>query len=236
MPSPTRRCAGSASKSMRPSSALPVAGTAPINARNRVVLPAPLRPMRPHISPSGRSIATLRTIWICPIETPRSTTLSISDAPAQAGAGSADQGLNLWIGERDRRRPVRNDSAIVEGEHAVGKAGYDLHVLFDEQDGDLSAPQRRHHHIHDCKFLLDGNAAGLLIEQKQAGRAAYRHRNVEQLARPLRQHRGRGVAVLRASKQLNDSVDVRDYLGRAERTQRQWQNAVLAAPDGCCNT
>src|SRR6266705_5691483 len=136
---------------MRSSSALPVAGTAPINARKKVVLPAPLRPMRPHISPSRRSIAALRTIWIRPIETPRSATLSISCAPPQVGIGSADERLNLRIGERYRRRSVRNDSAVVEGEHAVSKARYDLHVVFDEQDGDLSAPQRRHHNIHDCK-------------------------------------------------------------------------------------
>src|SRR5262245_22442720 len=128
--------------------------------------------MRPHISPSRRSIAALRTIWICPIDTPRSTTLSMSRAPAQSGIGSADESLNLRIGERDRRRSVRNDSTVVEGKHAVSKAGNDLHVVFDEQDGDLSAPQRRHHNIHDCKFFLDGNAAGWLIEQKQAGRAA----------------------------------------------------------------
>src|SRR5882672_4678729 len=133
---------------MRPRSALPVAGTAPINARKRVVLPAPLRPMRPHISPSRRSIAALRTIWIRPIETPRSTTLSISRALPRAGIGSADERLNLRIGERDRRRPVRNDSTVIEGKHAVSKACYDLHVVFDEQDGDLSAPQRRHHNIH----------------------------------------------------------------------------------------
>src|SRR5213594_1234801 len=176
---------------MRSSSALPVAGTAPINARRNVVLPAPLRPMRPHISPSRRSIAALRTIWICPIETPRSTTLSMSRTHARSGIGSADERLNLRIGERDRRWSVRNDSAVVEGEHAVSKAGYDLHVVLDEQDGDLSAPQRRHHNIHDRKFFLDRNAAGRLIEQKQAGRAAYRHGNIEQLACSLRQHRGR---------------------------------------------
>src|SRR5262245_28769256 len=168
MPSPTRRWAGSASRSMCSSSALPVAGTAPINARKRVVLPAPLRPMRPHISPSRRSIAALRTIWIRPIETPRSTTLSMNRAPVQAGIGSADEGLNLRIGERDRRRSVRDDITIVEGKHAVSKAGYDLHVVLDEQDGDLSAPQCRHHNIHDCKFFLDRNPAGRLIKQKQA--------------------------------------------------------------------
>src|SRR5689334_25289228 len=134
---------------MSPSSALPVAGTAPINARRRVVLPAPLRPMRPHISPSRRSIATLRIIWIRPIDTPRSTTLSTSRTSALADVGSADEGLNLRIGERGRRRTVRDDSTIVEGKHAVSKAGHDLHVVLDEQDGDLSAPERRHHNIHD---------------------------------------------------------------------------------------
>src|SRR5262249_8247890 len=111
---------------MGPSSAFPVAGTAPINARKRDVLPAPLRPMRPHISPSRRSIAALRTIWVRPIETPRSTTLSISRAPLQAGIGSADEGLNLWIGERDRRRSVRNYGTVVDGDHAVSKAGLAL--------------------------------------------------------------------------------------------------------------
>ena len=82
MPNPTRRCGGRASKSTSPSLTLPVAGIAPIKARSKVVLPAPLRPIRPHISPSARSSDALRMTGTGPIETSRSETLSMKPANA----------------------------------------------------------------------------------------------------------------------------------------------------------
>ena len=48
---------------------MPLAGIAPISARMKVVLPAPLRPIRPHISPSSSVERASRTIGTGPIET-----------------------------------------------------------------------------------------------------------------------------------------------------------------------
>src|SRR6185436_6880133 len=140
MPWPTRRCAGSASRSIWPNSALPVAGSAPIRARSNVVLPAPLRPIRPHISPSRRSNEASRMIGTGPIATLRLDTLSMGRARAELGA--ADQHLHLLVGERDRRRAVGDHGAVVERQHPVGVARYDVHVVLDEQHGHTADLER----------------------------------------------------------------------------------------------
>src|SRR3954454_7791135 len=143
MPCDTRRCGGSASRSTWPSSALPLAGSAPISARSKVVLPAPLRPMSPHISPSFTLSEAPRTIGTGPMETERSATLSMRrSARAQMHAGY--QFLHLGVAERRLRRAVSDDRAVVEGEHAIGEIRHDLHVVLNEQHGDLARLQRRH--------------------------------------------------------------------------------------------
>src|SRR5271154_6543154 len=143
MPWPPRRCAGCAMRSTSSNAADPVAGIAPISARINVVLPAPLRPTRPHISPASIARLAPRMIGIAPIETPRPDTLSMTPLPARPRA--ADQHLNPRIGERSGRRPVGDDGAVIEGEHAIGVALDDLHIVLDEQHGEPAAPQRRHH-------------------------------------------------------------------------------------------
>src|SRR5580765_5095448 len=107
---------------------------APIKARKTVVLPAPLRPMRPHISPSRRSNVTSQMTGIRPIETPRPTTLSMGRAPLRRGRKlrAADERLNLRIGKRHRGGAVRNHGSVIEGERPVGKARHDVHVVLDE--------------------------------------------------------------------------------------------------------
>src|SRR3981189_1292342 len=131
MPTPPRLWGGGASKSTSSSLPWPVAGMAPIRARSNVVLPAPLRPIRPHISPSARSSAALRMIGTGPIETSRSDTLSMG-MPFALRLGAADEGLPPAIGERGRRRAVGDHRSVVEREHAVGEPRHDLHVVFDE--------------------------------------------------------------------------------------------------------
>src|ERR1700716_2215319 len=174
MPNPTRRCGGSASKSTSSSLTLPVAGMAPIRARSKVVLPAPLRPIRPHISPSARSSDALRMTGTGPIETSRSETLSMG-MPFAVRLGAADEGLYPAIGERGGPRAVGNYRPIVEGEHTVGEPRHDLHIVFDEQHRQFPALQCRYDDIHHPEFLLDRNSAGRLVEQEDARRAPHRH-------------------------------------------------------------
>src|SRR5690554_6582129 len=104
------------------SSAWPDAGSAPISARIRVVLPAPLRPMRPHIWPSFTVSVAPRMIGTGPIETSRFLTLSMVVRPCggpQLHIG--DQLLHLRIAQSLLRRAVGNDGPVVEGEHAVSE-------------------------------------------------------------------------------------------------------------------
>src|SRR6266446_1662197 len=100
---------------------------APIRARNTVVLPAPLRPMSPHISPSRRSNVASRMTGTRPMATPRPTTLSMGRAPLQDGRElrATDERLNLRIGKRHRGGAVHNHGAVMESEHPVGKARHD---------------------------------------------------------------------------------------------------------------
>src|SRR5437879_137608 len=131
MPWARRRWAGSPNRSTWSSSALPLAAMAPISARINVVLPAPLRPMRPHISPSARSSEASRTIGTGPIATSSERTLSIG-RPRQHRKvllGSSDQQLHSGVAERLVRRAVGDQRAVVEREHSFGEAGNDLHVV-----------------------------------------------------------------------------------------------------------
>src|SRR5271154_2307352 len=150
MPWPTRPCAGSAMRSTSPKTAVPVAGIAPISARSSVVLPAPLRPMSPHISPVSMARLAPRMIGIGPIETSRPDTLSMAALPPRPRP--ADEQLDPGIGEGDGRGPVGDHGAVVEGEHAVGIALDDLHVVLDEQHREPAAPQRRHYDLHDAEL------------------------------------------------------------------------------------
>src|SRR6202000_482541 len=102
-------------------------------ARNKVVLPAPLRPMSPHISPSSRAKEALRMIGIGPIDTLRLDTLSMGGSPSgDLDLRAADQRLYAGIGQRRRRCAIGDHGAIVKCQHAIGKTLHDLHVVLDE--------------------------------------------------------------------------------------------------------
>src|SRR3569832_1171055 len=117
---------------MAPSTALPLAGKAPISARSRVVLPAPLRPMSPHISPSFTTSDAPRTIGTGPMETDRSAMLSMRRS-ARAHMHAGDQFLHFGIAKRGIRRTVGDHRAVIERQHAVGEVRDDVHNEHDEQ-------------------------------------------------------------------------------------------------------
>src|SRR3974390_3728143 len=122
MPCPARWCAGSARRSTWPSSIFPVAGIAPISARSNVVLPPPLRPIRPHISPSLTLSDASRMIGIEPIETSRFATLSIAGLLDRSfEAGAAVQFLHLWSRQSLGRCAVGDHGAIVKRQYAIGE-------------------------------------------------------------------------------------------------------------------
>src|SRR5262245_19291117 len=130
MPRLARRYAGFVSRSTSPNSALPRAGSAPISARIRVVFPAPLRPISPHISPSFTARDASRIIGIDPIETFRFSILSMTGPRFESHAG--DDLLYPRVIQCLVRGAVGDDRAIVEGKNSVGKTSNDLHVMFDK--------------------------------------------------------------------------------------------------------
>src|SRR5581483_12406576 len=141
MPSRARSCVEIFSRSLswkaiRPELAL----SSPMMLFMSVVLPAPLRPMRPIIEPAGTSRETPRRIRVPAIDTLRSWMLSTAAHHAA---------LHFRVGERGLRRRVGDDAAVVEGEHALREAAHHLHVVLDEEHGGAFGAHRGEHHLHD---------------------------------------------------------------------------------------
>src|ERR1700678_2836816 len=237
MPSPARTWGGRANRSTSPSMTLPVAGIAPMTARNRVVLPAPLRPIRPHISPASSASEAPRMIGTGPIATLRSAILSMA-AAAGSGAGTcaADEGLDLWVSKRLAGWGIGNYGAVVESEHPIGEACHDLHVVLDEQNGQFPALERRHHDVHDAEFLLDGDAAGGFVEQQYARRADHRHGDIEELAHPLGQRRRADVGIAGNAEQLQGICCLGTGLRPVERREDTREYTSTTGSDRRCGT
>src|SRR5919106_854529 len=85
-----------------------------------VVLPAPLRPMRPIIDPVGSSSDTPRRMCTAAIDTLRFSILSICALHAPTLA--YDVSLHLRIRQRDRRRRVGDDAPVIERDHPLREA------------------------------------------------------------------------------------------------------------------
>src|SRR5438477_6866116 len=129
MPRCTRACVGWASRSRPPNVICPAAALSkPMTAFISVVLPAPLRPMRPIIDCSGTASDTPRRICTALMATLRLRTSSMRGLRA-----ADDVAAHFRVGERDLGRGVGDDAPVVEGEHALGEAAYHLHVVLDEE-------------------------------------------------------------------------------------------------------
>src|SRR5215471_9899888 len=169
MPCATRRWVGKASRLVRSISTIPLAGMAPMIARNKVVLPDPLRPISPHISLCSIASEALRTIGIGPIDTLSSAILNMSAGTcSEPHLGAADQCLNAGIGQRRGGRAIGNNGSIVKCQYTLGKALDDVHVVLHEQHGDLTTKQCRHDDLHKVELLFNGNATGRFVKQQQA--------------------------------------------------------------------
>src|SRR3974390_98388 len=105
-----------------------------------VVFPAPLRPMRPHISPSFTASEASRMIGIGPIDTSRFATLSIlSSGHDRLQFDAGNEFLHARIIKCLLRRTVGDDRTVVKSEDAIGKTGDDLHIMLYNQNRDLGA-------------------------------------------------------------------------------------------------
>src|SRR5688572_32335137 len=113
MPRRARAYVGTAPRSRPSKRTLPLPGfSSPITVLMSVVLPAPLRPMRPVIEPAASSSETPRRMCTEAIDTLRLVRLS-TRAPHHVS-------LHFGILQRDGRRRVGDDPPVVERQHALG--------------------------------------------------------------------------------------------------------------------
>src|SRR3954468_4127972 len=118
MPMRARAWLATPARSVSPKRMLPPLGLRmPMMVFMSVVLPAPLRPMRPIIDPVGSSSDTPRRMWTAAMDTLRSSTLSTLAHHVP---------LHIRIGQGDRGRRVGDDAAVVEGEHPLRETAYHL--------------------------------------------------------------------------------------------------------------
>src|SRR4029077_7643761 len=136
-----RRCAGNASRSTGPGSALPRAGSVPIKARTKADLPSRLRRLSPHSSPSFMAREASRTIGIAPIDTLRLSILSMTGPGLEPHA--ADEFLHPRIVERLMRGAIGDDRTVIEREDTIGEPHDNFHVVFDEWNRALPCRERR---------------------------------------------------------------------------------------------
>src|SRR5690606_8587985 len=113
-------------------------------------------PIRPHMLPAGTSRSTPSSTWTWPMKTSRPVIVSM----AQPSGGAvtlqvlADHvAADLLVQEDGIGRPLGDDAAVIEGEHAVGIALDYLHIVLDEQHRHLLFLQRADHDIHQPELL-----------------------------------------------------------------------------------
>src|SRR5262245_46148735 len=114
--------------------------------RISVVLPAPLRPIRPANWPELISMLTLRRIPTGPIETETPLSLSMRLLADHVAA-------HLGIAEHPARLAVGNDTPVGERDHASCVARHDVHVVLDEQHRDALTAHCTHDDVHDAELL-----------------------------------------------------------------------------------
>src|SRR5688500_4524787 len=148
MPSETRRWVGTPASAAPSKLMAPEAWrSSPMIVRISVVLPAPLRPMRPANWPAPTSMLTPRRIPTGPIETETASSRNMRRLPDHVAA-------HLFGVQHLAGLPVGDDLAVVKSDHARGIARHDLHVVLDEQHRYALPAHRAHDDIHDAELLF----------------------------------------------------------------------------------
>src|SRR5258705_7015544 len=155
-------------------------GRMPITERISVVLPAPLRPIRPTNSPVGTSMFTPRRMPTDAIDTSRPSMRSMMSSGRSVRSFASNVFADFDIAQHRGRQPIGNDAAFIEGQHALGIAGDDVHVVFDEQHRHLLRTYRFYHHVHQHEFLVRRYAGRRFIEQQDFRFHRHRHCDIQQ--------------------------------------------------------
>src|SRR5918994_2107403 len=222
VPRPSGTCAtpsfatdsGPRRPSERPSYAIsPVRLTVPEIARSIVVLPAPLAPSTATIWPSSTASETPCSARTGPYRA--WTSLSSRSAIRRLRLGLRGTGVLVGaeVGLDHRRvgshlggRSVRDLLAEVEHVHVVGDAHDEVHVVLDEQHGQLPVLADLLDETAELLDLLVVQPAGGLVEQQQPRLRDEGARQLDALQRPEREARG-GAKGERAPADVGDRVE-----------------------------
>src|SRR5580765_3028190 len=138
----------------------PVWRTSPDTARNVVVLPAPFAPSNATISPSSTWSDTPCSALIGPYRA--STLLSSSSGGIVRSQVCLDHlGVRLYL----CRRPVCDRAPEVEHVDTVADRHHEVHVVLDEQHGQVEVLAHLADHIRELSDILVVQPAGRLVEQ-----------------------------------------------------------------------
>src|SRR5712664_888902 len=199
MPRRARRYAGNRLMSwpwkvIRP----PRRGRRPMMLSMVVVFPAPLRPTRQTDSFSPTVSDTCRRIWAWP----RYVLM-----PCSSSMGGPEHRVLHGLVPPDLfRAAAGEDLALMHDHDAVGVFEDDVHVVLDDDRGDLVRSDDRADDVHDGRLLPGAHAAGGLVEKEELRLQSVGDGYVEQLALALRDDAGQ-LRALRLQPELAEDLE-----------------------------
>src|SRR5579859_1984940 len=115
--------------------------TWPSKARIRVVLPMPLRPSNPTVSPGAMSRSTPCSTWLEPYHAFTSRARRKADGALMRA--SEVRVLHVAVVAHRGRDAARDDRAVDEHRDAIGDAEDGIHVVLDQHDRVAFAQSRQ---------------------------------------------------------------------------------------------
>src|SRR5688572_12132710 len=166
-------------------------GERPEIERSVVDLPAPLEPISVTTSPSSTWSVTPLSASIEPYAVTMSSTSSSGiSSPLLPEVGLDDLGVVADL----RRLALGDLLAVVEHRDLLGHSHDHLHVVLDEEDGDLLLVAQPPHELRELLGLLRVHAGRRLVEQQQLRVRRERAGDLHPALVAVRQER-RGVVV-----------------------------------------
>src|ERR1700694_5714044 len=130
------------------------------------------------------------------------------------------------------RAAAGEDLALMHDHDPVGVLEDDVHVVLDDDSGDLVRSDDRADDVHDGRLLPGAHAAGGLVEEEELRLESVGDGNVEQLALTLRDDAGQ-LRALRIQPELAEDVErLIPYLGVAIGQGEEPARHALSGEDG----
>src|SRR6185437_13873212 len=162
----------------------------PIIVVSSVLLPTPLRPMIDNVPPSASVslISSSTTVSPYPAKTASSSSTFLVSAKARSTMGRSAADATAFLPEIDRphllvrhdfmRRDLGENRAGDQHRDPAREANHDVHVVLDNQDGDVRI--EAFHHIENEMTLRRRDAGSRLVQQQHARLLRQRNRNLDQ--------------------------------------------------------